>query len=247
MSPDVLFYVAAALAALMVGLSKGGLPMIGLLAVPILSLVISPVVAAGLLLPIYVVSDWFGVWMYRHSFDRRNLWILIPATTLGIAIGWATASITSERLVTFAVGAIGVSYGLNALIKRSTPAEPRPADIPRGMFWGTLAGFTSFVSHAGGPPYQMYVLPQKLDKQTYAGTTTVLFTIVNALKLFPYWTLGQLSVSNLRIAAWILPVAVAGTFIGYQGVKILPEKLFFRIVEGALFAVSVKLLYDAIS
>jgi hypothetical protein len=242
------FYLAAAVAAFLVGMSKGGMPMVGMLAVPVLALAISPVVAAALLLPIYVVSDMFGLWMYRRDFDRRNLMILIPATTFGIMIGWATASITSERLVTLIVALIGLSYFADALYKqyRGTPVAAKPADVPRGMFWGSITGFTSFVSHAGAPPYQMYVLPQKLDKLIYAGTTTILFTVVNAVKLVPYWALGMFTPANLRIAALLAPVAVVGTFIGYRAVKVLPERLFFRLVEVSLLLVSLKLLYDSI-
>src|SRR5688500_16778709 len=100
MSDDAIFYLLACFAAFAVGLSKVGLPMVGMLGVPLLALSISPVVAAALLLPIYILSDMFGLYVYRRAFDRRNLAILIPAATLGIAIGWATASITREWLVT---------------------------------------------------------------------------------------------------------------------------------------------------
>jgi uncharacterized membrane protein YfcA len=245
MTSELLFYALAALAAFLVGASKGGLPMVGALGVPILALSISPVTAAALLLPVYIVSDMVGLWAYRRKFDRRNLAILIPATTLGIAIGWATASVTSERLVTLLVGVIGLSYIVNLFFKNAA-AEPRPADVPRGMFWGTIAGFTSFVSHTGAPPYQMYVLPQKLEKMVFAGTSTILFAIVNLVKLLPYWALGQFNAGNLKLAAILSPVAITGALIGYKLTSILPEKIFYRLVETALAIVSIKLIYDAL-
>ena len=245
MSHDVLFFMMAALAAFTVGLSKGGLPMVGMLGVPMLALMIPPVPAAALLLPLYIVSDMFGLWVYRHAYDKRNLAILIPATTLGIAIGWATASITSARLVTFIVGAIGLAYCINALIQRGN-IKKKPADVPRGLFWGTITGFTSFVSHSGGPPYQMYTLPQKMDKMVFAGTSTILFAVVNAVKLVPYWALGQFNPGNLKMAAMLAPVAVTGAYLGFRAVKFLPEKAFFRFVEVALAVVSVKLIADAV-
>ena len=245
MTQTVLFYALAMLAAFTVGLSKGGLAMVGILGVPLLALVISPVAAAALLLPIYIVSDVFGLWVYRRAFDSRNLAILGPATTLGVIIGWATARITSERLVTLIIGIIGLSYCINALIKRGN-TEKKPADVPRGLFWGTIAGFTSFVSHSGGPPYQMYTLPQKMEKMVFAGTSTILFAYVNAIKLVPYWALGQFNPGNLETAALLSPVAVIGAFAGYRATRIMPEKLFFRIVEVALALVSVKLIGDAV-
>lgn len=245
MNPDVLFYAVAGLAAFTVGLSKGGLPMAGVLGVPLLALMISPVAAAALLLPIYIVSDMFGLWVYRHAYDRRNLAILIPATTLGIAIGWATASITSERVVTFLVGAIALAYCLNALIKRGS-IRAKPADVPRGLFWGAIAGFTSFVSHSGAPPYQIYTLPQKMPKLVFAGTATILFAVVNAVKLIPYWALGQFNPGNLKTAALLSPIAVVGAYAGFRAVKVIPEETFFRFVEVALALLSVKLIADAV-
>lgn len=239
------FYALAVLSSFLVGLSKGGLPMVGALGVPVLALATSPVTAAALLLPIYIASDMFGLWAYRRQYSKRNLAILIPATTLGIIIGWATFSIVSDRLVTGLVGTVGLTYCINALIKRGN-VERKDADVPRGLFWGTIAGFTSFVSHTGGPPYQMYALPQKMEKMVFAGTSTILFAVVNAVKLIPYSALGQFNPGNLTIAAKLAPVAVFGAWAGYKATAMIPEKLFFRFVEAALFVVSVKLIYDSV-
>lgn len=248
MPADISFWIIAIIAALFVGASKGGLPMVGLLAVPLLSIKMSPVVAAGMTLPIYIISDWYGLWMYRKEYSLRNIQIIASAAVIGVAIGWATASITSDNLLKFFVGLIGLYYCIDLFIKsrRKTPIEPKSADVPRGVFWGTIAGFTSFVSHAGGAPFQMYVLPQKLEKMVYAGTSTITFAIINLVKLPPYWMLGQINVSSLEMAAKLVPVALSGAWAGYQLTQLLPEKLFYRIVEVALFILSIKLIYDAL-
>lgn len=241
--PDLGFALAAGLAAFFVGMSKGGVPMIGSLAVPTLALFMSPVTAAGLLLPVYVISDMFGVWAYRREFSGRNLAILIPAATLGIGIGWATASLVTDAEVMLIVGLIGLAFCLIRWLGRAGAAA-RPADVPRGLFWGAVSGFTSFVSHGGAPPYQMYVVPQRLPKMVYAGTTTLTFAAINALKLIPYAALGQLNPANLTVTALLMPVAVAATFAGVWLTRRLPEKLFYRLVMGALFLISLKLVYD---
>jgi uncharacterized protein len=246
MTPDTAFWILAGLSAFLVGASKGGLPLVGMLAVPLMALVISPVMAAGLLLPIYIVSDIYGLWIYRKSYDILNIKILVPAATIGIAVGWATATITNENWVKILVGVIGLAYCLDAVLKAKRNLPPRPADVPRGMFWGAMTGFTSFVSHAGAPPYQMYVLPQRLEKMVYAGTTTIIFAIINLLKLPPYYFLNQVNLTSLETAAWLTPAAIIGAFAGYRLTKVLPEKLFYRIVEVALFLVSVKLIYDGL-
>ena len=242
---DPLFLIAAIAAAIIIGLAKGGLGGIGTLAVPVLALVISPVKAAALLLPILVVSDVFGLWLYRRNFDRRNLLILIPSAAIGVAAGWSTAAFVSDRMVGLFVGLIGVSFCANLWFRRRHAFAARPADLRRGIFWGAILGFTSFVSHAGAPPFQVYVLPQRLEKNIYAGTTTITFAAVNAIKLVPYWALGQLSMTNLRTALFLFPVAIVSTFIGVRLVRIIPEKVFFNFVNITLFVVSVKLIADA--
>jgi uncharacterized protein len=247
MTPEMMFYVLAAIASFMVGASKGGLPLIGILAVPIMSLVISPVVAAGLLLPIYIVSDMYGLWIYRKEFDVRNIAIIVPAAAIGIGVGWATAKFTNEDMVKILVGLIGLAYCLDALLKAKRNLPPKSADIPRGAFWGALTGFTSFVSHSGAPPYQMYVLPQRLDKMIYAGTTTIIFAVINLLKLPPYWFLGQVNATSLHQGLYLAPVAIIGAYAGYRLTKIIPQGPFFRLVEVALFLVSVKLIYDGVA
>ncbi len=240
------FWVAAVAASVFVGMSKGGLPMVGMLAVPTLSLMISPVTAAGLLLPVYVLSDMFGLYAYRRAFDRRVVAVVAAGATAGVALGWATAHLVPEAAVKLLVGMIGASFALNLLLRRGPEGPPRPARLGRGLFWGTVAGFTSFVSHSGGPPYQVYVLPLRLTKTSFAGTTTVLFTYVNAIKLPPYWALGQLNPANLKVAAMLMAPAAAAVFLGVWLVRVLPEKLFFRIVIWALLAVSLKLVADGL-
>ncbi len=242
---DYWFWAMAALASFLVGASKGGLPGVGVLGVPILALSISPVAAAGLLLPILLISDVYGLWLYRKSYDLWNIKLMVCAATIGIAIGWATAHVTNDNVVKLVVGLIGLSYFIDALLKDKRNLAPKPADIPRGLFWGTIAGFTSFVAHAGGPPYQMFVLPQKLDKMTYAGTATITFTIVNALKLPPYWFLGQINLVSLERGALLAPIAVFGAWAGYHLTRTIPEKLFFRLVEISLLLLSIKLIFDA--
>ena len=99
----------AALAAFLVGLSKGGLPAVATLGVPVLALVMSPVAAAALLLPIYIVTDWVGLWLYRRTYSARNLRILIPAGLLGVLIGWAVAARVSDAFVGLLVGVVGIA------------------------------------------------------------------------------------------------------------------------------------------
>ena len=240
------FWALASLASVLVGMGKGGLPVVGMLGVPVLALVpgIHAVTAAGLLLPLYVVSDMFGLYAYRRAFDARVLAILLPAATLGILLGYLTAAVVPEAWVTVLIGVIGVVFALNLLIKRQMIVEPRRAEVAPGVFWGAVTGFTSFVSHSGGPPYQVYTMPLGMSKAVFAGTSTIAFAYINAIKLIPYYLLGQINLASLEKVLVLMPVAAASVFLGVRLVKWLPERLFFHLVTWALLLVSIKLIWD---
>lgn len=248
MTDPALFWVAAFAAALFVGGSKGGLPMIALLSVPTMSLVMSPMQGAALLLPVYLISDVYGIWIYCRSFSRRNLAILAPASALGVLAGYLMAGQTDENVVRVLIGCIGLAFlAIRLRMRFMGGAEARPADIPRGLLWGSVSGFTSFVSHAGGPAFQMYVLPQKLPKMTFAGTSTILFAYINLIKVPPYLALGLIDWGDMRVVAALAPMAIFGAFLGYRITRLIPERIFFTVVEIALFLVSVNLIRVGLS
>ncbi len=235
------------LAAFFVGMSKGGLPGVGALSVPILSLSISPLAAAAILLPIYIMSDVAGVWLYRREFSLRNIKILIPAGIAGVIVGWLTAAIVSDNVVSILVGITGIGFCLNTWLKPASKRKRTTAAVVPGMFWGTLSGFTSFVSHAGAPPYQVYVLPQQLPKNVFAGTTTIVFAVINLAKVIPYAALQTYTLPVFMFCALLLPVALVGTFLGKLFTQMLPEKWFFLAVQIVLFIISIRLVTKGLS
>jgi hypothetical protein len=246
-SSDPSFIVVALIAALTIGLSKGGLPVVAMLSVPLLSQFISPVTAAALTLPIYVVSDIYGIYLYRHHFSRRNLLVLVPAGIGGVCVGWAAFTVVSDRLVVLIIGILGLMFCVTSFVRRRREIRPREADLPRGILFGMMSGFTSFIAHAGAPPYQMYVVPQRLDKLVYAGTSTILFAILNAAKLIPYWSLGQFSEGNVVLGILLVPAALFGAYAGSRIIRVIPQALFYDLVQAALFLLSLKLVWDGIT
>ncbi len=243
---EVTFWLLAVVAAALVGLSKGGLPAVGMLSVPVMALQIPPVLAAGILLPVYVISDVFGLWAYRRAFDRKVLLYLLPGAVVGVAVGGLTASVVPESAVTLLIGAIGVAFSLNLLLRRPVEGPPREATPGPGVFWGVVTGFTSFVSHSGAPPFQVYALPLRLEKAVFAGTSTIAFAVINAVKLIPYGLLGQLNLANLKVSAVLTLPAVASVFLGVWLVRVLPAKAFFALVTWSLLLISLKLVWDGL-
>ena len=236
-----------ALAAFLVGMSKGGLPSIGSLSVPILALVMSPVTATALLLPIYILTDLVGLWLYRRHYSAGNLRILIPAGIAGVMVGWAVASHVSDSFIGLMVGLVGIGFCLNTWFGPGRKAPPRPIEVKRGAFWGTLTGLTSFLSHSGAPTFQIYILPQRLEKLVFAGTSTILFASINYAKIVPYWELNSFADIDTSLALLALPAGILGTLAGLKLTRIIKDKTFFLGVQIALFLVSLKLVFSALS
>ena len=244
---DWTFYAAAAPAVVFFGLSKGGFGPLSALSMPLMSLVISPVKAAAIMLPILVVQDWVGVWAFRRDWDKRNLIILIPASLIGVAAGWVLAARVSEGLVRLAVGLISIGF-VTFMAARSWRGEPKAAaaSTAPGIFWGAIAGFTSFVSHNGGPPFQVYVMPQRLAPRIFAGTATLFFAALNMLKVPPYFFLGQLSAENLLAAAKLFPLAVLSTLAGVWLVRRVDAEKFYILVYALTFLIGLRLTWDGL-
>lgn len=242
------YWIVAGLAAYILGLSKGGMPVVSILSVPMLALFMDPALAAGLLLPIYIVADSYAVYLFRRAFSLRNLKILIPAAFIGVMAGYFAVAYVSGDLVKLLLAVIGLSYVANSMRKRLAKQDvpPRPADVPRGVLWGALAGLTSYISHSGGPPYQAYVLPQKLEKMVYLGTTTIFFATVNLMKLPAFVFAGQITWDSVSQSVWLAPFALLGAWSGSKIIRWMPERIFFLLIEIALGLVSLKLLFEVL-
>lgn len=243
--PDLYFWTVAVLAVFIVALSKSGLVgSLGMVAVPMMSLVMPARDAAGMLLPLLLVMDAIAIWTYRKDADWRILRIMLPGAMVGTLIGWALWSFVSDAMVLLFIGIITLLFILDALLPIRKKLEGLPPSKPWGAFWGGFAGFTSFISHTGGPPFQIYVLPQRLTPVIYSGTTAFFFAIVNTAKLVPYFFLGQLNVSNLTHAAILAPLAVVGVMIGVWLVRRISVKRFYQLTYWLVFLLSLKLIYD---
>jgi uncharacterized membrane protein YfcA len=247
MSGEMQFYLVAIPAVILFGLSKGGFSGLGTLGVPMLSLVASPVRAAAIVLPILLVQDWLSVWAFRRDFSPRNLIILIPSSMIGVGVGWLIAARVSDDAVRLAIGVISIVFVFYMLIRdRLGRAPVEKPGVPSGVLWGSLAGFTSFVSHSGAPPFQVYVMPQYLKPPVFAGTATMFFAAVNLLKVPPYFLLGQFNRDNLVVSAGLIPVAILSTFGGVWLTRRVSADRFYAIILALTFLIGAKLTYDAV-
>ncbi|MGJ8571083.1 MAG: sulfite exporter TauE/SafE family protein [Hoeflea sp.] len=253
MMTDPFFYATAIPAVILVGLSKGGFGgAMALLGMPLMALAISPVQAAAILLPILVVMDMITLWSWRSHKDITTLRIMVPFALIGVGIGWLTAAWVTVPIIRLIVGMLALwfvwQYVMHKVFAADKAEKPAPCGHrpAQGMFWATFSGFTSFVAHAGGPPYQMYTLPLRQDPKTYTGTSVRYFAIVNATKLVPYFALGQLDYTNLSTSLVLAPLAPVATLTGALIVRRMKPDIFYPFMYVMVLLAALKLIWDGV-
>jgi len=251
MLTDPFFYAVAIPAVILLGLAKGGFAGIGVVAVPMMALAVSPVLAASITLPILIVQDIVSVWAFRKTWDRALLKLMLPAAAVGIFLGWALAAFVSAAAVELAVGLISIVFALQRLwAERAVRVAEQVGRTPGrpwlGALCGLTAGFTSQIAHAGGPPFQIYVLPRGLSRDTFIGTSAIFFAVVNWMKVPAYINLGQFTPGVLATAGVLLPLAIVSTWTGVWLVRRVPAEGFYRVIYVLLVAVGGKLVFDGV-
>ena len=253
MIEDPLFYALAIPAVIMLGLAKGGFAGAGAMGLPLMALAISPVQAAAILLPILIAQDVVGVWAFRKNWDKRVLTIMLPGAFIGIFLGYLFAAKVQPLVILGALGVITIVFALYRLwlehgggekLAKAQSHSPQ-VDAGLGFLTGIASGFTSQVAHAGQPPFQIWVLPKKLARDTLIGTTAIFFAIVNLVKVPAYFALHQFTRANLLTSAALLPLAIASTFAGVWLVRRIEPQRFYTLIYILMVIVGAGLLWEA--
>ena len=233
---DPLFYLVAIPAVIFLGLSKGGFSGIGMVSTPLLALIMPPLEAAAMLLPIILVQDAFSVWVYRRVWDPWNLKVMMPGCVSASARPGCSRLMCPTGAIRLVVGLIALGFVAYALLRHCLPGEPPRPRASHGVFWGALSGFTTTLIQIGAPPYYAFVLPQRLPKMIYVGTTVMFFAAANMMKVVPYFALGQFSTAGLRprsrCSRWRSPATILGIWL----VRVTPEAMFYQITNVIVFA-----------
>jgi uncharacterized membrane protein YfcA len=166
---------------------------------------------------------------------------MIPGMAVGIIVGTLFAASLSAAHIRLAIGLIAAAFVLRYWVSRRFALMDFQPNAATGAIIGAVGGFTTLLANAGGPAWQIHLLPQNLDKFTYAGTLTMLFAVSNLIKLPAYTALGQMTADNLLVGAVLLPVAVASNYVGIWLVRRVPAELFFRIAYLLMFVIAVEL------
>jgi hypothetical protein len=248
--PDPTVLAVAAPAALWAGISKGGFGSGAAFASAlVMALIFEPATALGIMLPVLMLID---VVTLRGFWDRWHIpsaWALILGGAPGVALGVALFAVANDDVIRLLIAAVALGFVAWQVAGHAgwIRLPKMPFRWSTGLAAGLVGGFTSFISHAGGPPVAVFLLSQGLGKTAYQATTVIAFWIINIFKAVPYGFMGFFTLETLGVGVWMAPFAVAGAVVGIRAHHLVPERLFFGLTYVLLTATGLKLVWDALT
>ena len=245
LSADPSFWAIGVIAVFLTGISKGGVGGgAGGVSTPLLSLVISPVAAAAIMLPVLCLLDIFGIRAYLWKWDAAVTRRIVAAGLVGTVGGALTVSWLDDNWIRIMLGVIALGFLAWSYLPRRSVAKPSHR---AGWLLSALSGYTTFITHAGGPPVIGYMLALRMEKVAFIATSLVFFAAMNYAKILPYYFLGLLDARTLATALALVPFGIAGVYFGVWLQKRMDAKVFYRVIHVLLFVTGTKLLYDGLT
>jgi len=243
---DPTFMVVAVIGVCLLGVSKGGFLGLGVMALPLMSLFVPPLQAAAIILPTALAQDALTLWIYRRHWSGWNLKIMLPSMIAGMFVAWLLAASLSAAHIRLAIGLIATLFVLRHWLSGTFERHAPKPNVTTGVIFGAIGGVTTMLANAGGPAWQIHLLPQKLDKLPYIGTVAILFAASNLVKIPGFATLGFLTPDNLLVGATLVPIAIASNYAGIWLVRRTSTETFFRIAYVLMFFIAVELMRSSI-
>jgi uncharacterized membrane protein YfcA len=247
---DVASIVLASVAVVFIGLSKAGFGGgLGMLTTPLCVLAFArngrdAAFALGVVLPLLCAGDLFSLRHYWRKWEAKNLRYLLPGSIVGIVVGVQLIDRFSPRQLNVAIGCIAVGFVVFQLLKERIFAaegafQPNHAI---GVPCGLGMGITSTFAHGAGPVGALFLIPQRLPKEIYVGTTVLVFTWINWIKVPFFAAKGIITGETLKVALWLLPLVPVGVWIGVWLNRRISEAMFLRVVYVFIFLTGVQLI-----
>jgi uncharacterized membrane protein YfcA len=245
----ILFYAAAIPAVIFAGISKGGFGSgAAFAATPLLALVMPPGAAIGLMLPLLMLMDVSALRPYWRLWSARDAWRMTLGAAPGVVLATVFYAHASADLLRLLIGLMALGFVAFQLARAGGWLVPRarPYGAAAGLLAGVVAGFASFISHAGGPPAAIYLLSQRLDKTAYQATSVLIFWAVNLMKAPPYALTGIFTRQTLEADVLLAPFALLGVWLGVKAHRAMPERPFFAVTYTLLTMTGLKLVLDVL-
>jgi hypothetical protein len=247
---DLWFFMVAGPAVLFAGISKGGFGSgAAFAASSVLALVVDPGLALGVMLPLLMLVDAATLRPYWGRWHLREAVLIIAGALPGVVLGAALYRVASPDLLRLLIGAVSVGFVIWQISVTRGWLRIGARHMPdgAGLVAGLAVGFTSFVSHAGGPPAAVFLLSRGLGKTGYQATSVLIFWAVNIAKFIPYAFLGMFTLETAKANLLLAPFALAGAWIGVRAHRAVPERAFFALTYVLLTVTGVKLIWDGLT
>ena len=198
--------------------------------------IIEPGQAIGIMLPLLMLMDVTSLKPYWKKWLNRESVILILGSLPGVALGAWLYSRTNADVFRILIGVIALGFVLWQLAQRAGVLKPAKHHMPdgAGLIAGALAGFTSFVSHAGGPPAAVYLLSKRPNKTEFQATTVIIFWAINLAKAVHYEFVGVFTLETLPLNVALAPFALLGVWMGVKAHHWVSDRLFFALTYALL-------------
>ena len=232
------------------GISKGGFGSgAAFAATPLIAMAVDPGLALGVMLPLLMLMDVAGLKAFWKQWHGPSAKVLILGGIPGVSLGALLYEVADEDVLRVLIGMVALGFVAYQLLREAgfLQIPDRPFQRGPGLLTGVIGGFTSFISHAGGPPVAVFLLAQGMGKTAYQATTVVTFWAVNIFKFIPYAFLGIFTAETLTVNTVMAPVALLGVWLGIKAHRMVPEWLFFRITYVLLTVTGSKLIWDALT
>lgn len=238
-------WIMMALAAMILGLSKCGLPGLGILAIPLVATVVPAKLSTGFILPMLVAGDIIGVVYYRRHAEWKHLIRVFPWTVAGVLAGWFSMGRMNDAQISHLIGAIVlIMLALNIVRQRYSDLDSRiPHSLGFAAVIGLLAGFTTMVANAAGPIMTIYLLTMSLPPTAFLGTSAWFFLLVNLFKVPFSAQLGLITLASLKINAILFPCIALGAWGGVRFARLIPRRVFEALVQIIAAIGAIKLFF----
>jgi uncharacterized membrane protein YfcA len=225
------FYLVVAVVGLLIGLSKGGMgAVLVILVTPLLTLVMPTADAVSLSLPLLIFADVLALYVYWNQWDMRYVRLMLPSAILGIAVGTLLLATLPDLTLRRLLGIFTLIFiGYRLLSTRLLAIRYQPQNW-HGYAAGAASGLGSALANTGSPPFTAYMLLQGISPEVFAATTTLFFAIVNLLKLPAQVVAGIMHFDRVLATLWVLPLIVAGVWLGRWMIRRINQPAFERLL-----------------
>ena len=240
-------WILAVVCAIMIGMAKTGVSGLGTLVVPLMAYIFGGMPSSGLVLPMLVMADVFGVVYYHRSANWKTILKVLPWAAAGIIVGLLTGKNISPVQFKQLIGIlviISLFIMIWQEIKKSKNGDIVPHKPWFAIPFGMMGGFSTMIGNAAGPIMSVYLLSMNLQKKEFIGTAAWFFFIVNVFKLpLQIWGWHNITLKTLGFNFMLLPAIAFGAFAGIKIVKLIPESAYRWFVVAATLVSAIALFF----